>query len=216
MSAPELAHELNSLLDGSMRYLALAESALDDDATDDVRRRLARARGGLDDMAIVLARAMRDQATGAQLLRQERTVGCVAREIVDSLRSVAADDGVEMLLHVDAAAEELPAGPLGALLSNGMRNAVQACVRGSSGIRRVEVSVTSDDADDALAILINDTGPGLPRPGEPPAPGGHGIGLGVCREIVDELGGRLAFENVPFGRGAVMDIRVPTRSLRDP
>jgi len=220
LSARELAHEVNSLLDGSMRYLALADSSLaghlEEPAIADARRRVARAREGLRDMANVLHRAMRSEATGAQILRQEGTTGDVARGIVDSLRSVAANDGVELRLHINAAAEALPAGPLGALLANGVRNAVQACTRGHSGIRRVEVAIVADEAAAELSLLVTDTGPGLPRPGEAPAPGGHGIGLAVCREILDELGGQLALTNVPFGRGAVMEVRVPIRSLLQP
>ncbi|MHC5115084.1 MAG: ATP-binding protein [Planctomycetota bacterium] len=219
LSARELAHELNSLLDGSLRYLALADAALaenlDEVEIDDARRRIARARAGLGEMATVLSRAMRPTTTGAQILRQAGTIGDVVRDIIDAQRAAAADAGVELRLHIAAAAAALPAGALGALLGNGVRNAVQACTRGSSGIRRVEVTVATDEDCDELSILVTDTGPGLPRPGDDPTPGGHGIGLSVCREIVDELGGRLALVNVPFGRGAIMDVRLPIRSLRE-
>ncbi len=85
--------------------------------------------------------------------------------------------------------------------------------------RRIDVFARR--ADDGVRIEVTDNGSGispdnLPRIFEPffttrsddvPAPG-HGLGLTVCREIVNELGGTITASGAP-GEGATFSIRLP-------
>ena len=203
-----LAHELSSLLDGSMRSLRLADRALigsDREATG-VGRHLHAARRTLDDIATVLQRALSDRSSPARLLEMDRTVGAEVDRVIAALAPAAEERGVDLSITVSPASAALPAGPLGAVLANGLRNAIAACGRVDVGDRRVEGSIAMRRG--RLLIVIRDTGPGIEAPGG--APGGHGLGLGVCRAIVADLGGTMKLATAPEGRGAVLEIEVPT------
>jgi two-component system, OmpR family, sensor kinase len=101
-------------------------------------------------------------------------------------------------------------------VSNVLHNAVKFC--GAGG----RVSVTVDvDGDDAV-VEVSDTGPGV-MPDEipliferfhrgtgPRAAGAPGVGLGlaICRALVERQGGRISVMSTP-GRGATFAIRLP-------
>jgi signal transduction histidine kinase len=218
LSVREIAHELNSLLDGSMRSIRLAERALSSETVGETRealRRLHAAQQAMGDLARVLGRVMTDEVSGVELLRTDRTLGEDAERVVAALRPVADRSGVTLTLVVHPDVADMPSGPLAAILTNGVRNAIEACAAGGA-IRRVEASVAPDDATGGLTIHITDTGPGLPGEIDPGRrPGGHGLGLAVCRTLVSELGGVLTLSNVPFGRGAVLRIDLPRTDLTD-
>jgi two-component system sensor histidine kinase KdpD len=112
------------------------------------------------------------------------------------------------------------------VILNGLRNAVQAmedvCRPGATvcvhaGARR--------DADGRpwIELTIDDEGPGVPDGFDASSTGpradGHGIGLGLCRRIVADMGGQLELANrSPDGRerGARLRVRVPApRDLSD-
>ena len=209
-----LAHELNSLLDGSMRNIRLAHRALNaiEGEVPDADRHLRAAQDALDDVAAVLRRALTAPTGPARLLEMGRTVGVEVDRVLAALLPAAAERSVDLSMTVSPAAAVRPAGPLGAVLANGLRNAIQACGRVDSGERRVEGSIAI--RRERLLIVIRDTGPGLGAAGEPPV--GHGLGLGVCRAIVAELGGVMSLATAPDGRGAVLEIEVPAGAVGPP
>ena len=219
-----LAHELNSLLDGSMRCLRLAERALGEPNEieaadlDAVVRRLRTAEAGMKDMAALLERAMAGPVERGDRLHDhsDRTLVEEVQRVLDSVAPLAEEHGVEIHLDIAPDAGELPAGPLGAVLLNGLRNAIEACIGREAGHRRVDGSVALRGDSPDVVLCIADTGvgnAGAGGEGESTKARGHGIGLAVCRDIVRRLGGRLSLRNVPFGVGAVLEVRVPRGSL---
>jgi C4-dicarboxylate-specific signal transduction histidine kinase len=220
MSVGQLAHELNSLLDGSLRTLGLALRQLEPARTgpqsaEAVVSRLQTARDAMWQMAELLERAMRGHEATSHVLYRSWPMGREIPRILALVRPLAEAYDVAVKAEIAPEAGELPIGPLGAVLLNGLRNAVQACVRGGQGPRQVELS--ADVVKHArLVIRICDTGPGGAAGeacGEASWSGGHGLGLGLCRQVVAELGGRL--ELTPRGDrgGAVLRVEVPLRSL---
>ncbi len=100
------------------------------------------------------------------------------------------------------------------VLFNLMRNAVEAMA--ASDRRELEVK-TSLLGDEGIEIAVTDTGPGLSRevadslfqPFVSTKRNGMGLGLSICRSIVEAHGGRLsAAPNQP--RGAVFRLTLPT------
>ena len=207
-----------------MRCVRQAESVLDDASaaeTPTVEKailRLRTAERAMRDMADVLSRAMAGRASGVELLRSYRTLGEDAERVVDSLAPLAEQHHVDMTLNVAEDARGVPAGALGPVILNGMQNAVRACADPGLPIRRVEMSISVDAKTSEVILLISDSGSGLSEPNgtdHVAKPHGHGLGLGVCADIVAELSGSLELTNIPFSGGAIMQVRVPIRSLGD-
>lgn len=77
---------------------------------------------------------------------------------------------------------------------------------------------TQDGEGSAAAICVSDTGPGIPseqaakifEPGFSTRPGSPGLGLAVCRKIVEQHGGSLAAAN-RAGAGACFTLTFPLR-----
>lgn len=228
LTARELAHELNSLLDGSMRSLSLArraiEAAGEQSAIAEIASRLQLAERALADMANLIAQTLREDVPGPSLFDTDRTIREELDRCIAAVSALAEQHSVELTTHVSVTAMDLPAGPLGAVMLNGLRNAVQAASLGPRSPRQVELSIDLSPRRE-LMILISDTGPGLPAENvresrgfatdEPhgASTGGHGIGLELSRRIVSSLGGSMMLMNVPFNAGAVLRVIVPIERL---
>ena len=139
------------------------------------------------------------------------------REVIEITRGEAAKDGVSVQTElVD-----------GLLLTQGDRvqlqqvmlnliiNAVEAMRGTSEGPRELLISTERTDSD-GVVVAVRDSGPGLaPATLErlfesfyTTKPSGLGLGLSICRSIIEAHGGRLwASANVP--RGAMFQFTVP-------
>jgi signal transduction histidine kinase len=217
LSSQQLAHELNSLLDGSLRCLALAHGALEapgDETASDARASeyIVLAREALDHMATLLQRVMATAEPRVQVLDDRRPLGQVVPALVALLEPMAAYDGVSVTWNVAPEAARRPTGLLESVLINGLRNALEAAALAPAGLRRVELDVTLVEGGEQLEITIVDSGPGITHEGESPRPRrrGHGLGLPLCRQIVTQLGGTLRLLSVPNASGTVLRVRVPT------
>ena len=100
---------------------------------------------------------------------------------------------------------------LAQVVINLVHNAALASAPGSA----IEVAIAEEGAD--AVVTVTDQGVGmepavLARLGEPffttRGARGSGLGVGICRRIVEEHGGSLAFESTP-GRGTTARVRLP-------
>jgi len=224
LSLREFAHELNSLLDGSMRTVRTVLDRLRDAAPDDgvssehLAERLQSVEAALARMARTLEQAMRgESAEGPPLDLGCSTFGEAGPEVIDLLRPLSDAHRVRVTATVDPAARNISVGRLGPVLVNGLKNAIEASAAAGDERRTVDLHVARDD--NTLRITIADSGPGLremPAPGETTKPAGHGIGLALSRRLVESLGGRLRIVNVPYGDGAILKIDLPLNRLNAP
>jgi signal transduction histidine kinase len=223
LSVRQLAHELNSLIDGAMRSMRLAERALAvqtdsahnaDARLDEAIQRLRTAETGLEDMASLLARVLDHASHGTGLLASDRDLADECARVVDRLQPLAERLGVQMTVRMADDVARVPARTLGPVISNGLHNAILACSVDGLAARSVELSASRSEDRNSLVLLIADTGPGPAAFDEHGGrPGGHGLGLTLCRQIVKQLGGSLELMPVPFGAGAVLHVRVPLERL---
>jgi PAS domain S-box-containing protein len=138
-------------------------------------------------------------------------------EVIELTRREAAKAGVSVQMHL---AEGLPLVhgdrvQLQQVILNLIINAIEAMSDVRDGPRALLISTGKVDPDGVL-VAVRDTGPGLA-----PAtfdrlfdafyttkPGGLGLGLSICRSIIDAHGGRLWAEaNEP--RGAIFQFLTP-------
>jgi CheY-like chemotaxis protein len=128
-------------------------------------------------------------------------------------------DTVEIVVDFDRDIPRLSADPnqLHQVLVNLIANAHQA-LRRRPQPRTITVAVRHDAARARVRVEVTDTGPGIPpeiqaRIFEPffttkPPGEGTGLGLSLCRGIIEEHGGTLEVESEP-GRGSTFTIDLP-------
>lgn len=91
------------------------------------------------------------------------------------------------------------------VLVNLLRNAIEAI--GESHVETRQVTITAKESDDQLLICIEDTGPGISSElelftqFETTKPKGMGLGLSICRSMVEMNGGKL-WHDATYADGA--------------
>ena len=104
------------------------------------------------------------------------------------------------------------------IILNLVRNSIEALAECET--RRILIATAR--LGDSIEITVTDTGPGLPasvrqRPFEPfvsTKPGGTGIGLSICRTIVEAHDGKIAF-HTEAGKGTTFRVTVPVFEKTD-
>ena len=103
------------------------------------------------------------------------------------------------------------------VLVNLIRNAIEAMAETRSNERRISLQADLDK-DGALRVVVQDSGPGLApdlplfTPFETTKPGGLGLGLSICRTIIEAHGGTLDHEPGPgLGSGARFVFTLPSQ-----
>jgi C4-dicarboxylate-specific signal transduction histidine kinase len=151
--------------------------------------------------------------------RHERVnINEAVREVIELTRGEAAKHRVSVLT---ALADDLPfvlgdRVQLQQVMLNLIVNAIEAMRPISDGPRELLISAAADPSN-GVFISVRDSGPGLPAQGieqifDPfytTKAGGLGMGLSICRSIVEAHGGRLwASAHAP--RGAVFQFVLPS------
>ena len=144
-------------------------------------------------------------------------INAVVREVIELTQTEAERNSVSVQT---AFAEGLPEVvgdrvELQQVAVNLILNAIEAMSETTEGTRELLIRTTRAGCDGVL-VAVMDSGPGLPPAGlerlfEPfytTKPGGLGVGLSICRSIIEAHGGRLwASANEPHG--AIFQFTVP-------
>ena len=216
--ASAIAHELNQPLTAIINYAQTARAV--------VKRRPGEDTGGL---ASLLKKTVEQSDRAGQIIRRLRQFiakGETDRALED-INTVVEEASALALVGTRGKGiavrrvlgEGLPPVLLDKIqihqvITNLIRNSVDAL----DGVKQREIVISTRRAgQDSIEITIADTGPGLApevadrlfQPFVTTKPAGLGIGLSICRSIVDAHGGRLFASDNPGG-GVVFHVHLPT------
>lgn len=205
-----IAHELNSPLDGVLRYTHLALEHLTEDSP--VREYLVHVKEGLDRMV----RAVR------AFLEFSRQVTTPVNRAVD-LNKLIADalllvhhrakfQQVHVVKQFDPNLPSILDGGLQHAVVNLLKNAFDAMPRGGT------LTITTRHSDTHVYVEVEDTGEGIPEEIRPrifepffstkPIHKGSGLGLIIAKEVVERSGGTIDFVSRPKV-GTTFRIQIP-------
>ncbi|MBL8746168.1 MAG: hypothetical protein JNK58_07415 [Phycisphaerae bacterium] len=201
--AQRLIHEVANLVDGSIRLIDLARRSIQSPAganTDPTPaiRHLDGAHAALSHIAALVRSAYRpstrDRASG--ILEDNRnappSLASAIISAVDVLAHRLRSLNITVHLDLDATSRGVPADEIYAVVSNAVRNSIEAIGRDG----RIDIRARVHEG--AVTLEILDDGPGPPRDadrvfelGFSTRSGSAGIGLALAAEVVTELRGTI-------------------------
>jgi PAS domain S-box-containing protein len=213
--AATVAHEINNPLEAATNLLYLAKERA---AKDDVRGFLAMAEEELDRVAHLTKQTLgfyRDTQAPSQIKLQE-----LLNPLISVFKSRGKNKGVEIKPEILEAPEIFAVGgEIRQVIANLLSNSIDAVPFGG----RIRVRVRSAAAGDrsGVRIIVADSGSGIDpeareRIFEPffttKKDVGTGLGLWVCKNIVDKHGGRISIRSRTDGlrSGTVFSVFLPS------
>jgi len=211
--ASVLSHDLQEPLRMVSSYINLLEAELGDDLDEETEEYMDFAVDGADRMKAMidgLLRYSRVQTRGEAFTDVD--AGEMLAQTRQDLQLVIDEAGAEIT------ASELPTvqadgQQLGQLFQNLIQNAID---HGGDG---VYIEITASETSDAYELAVADDGPGIPEDHQAKlfeifSKGGEsdgtGIGLAVCRRIVDRHGGDISVEST-VDEGTMFRFTIPKR-----
>ena len=166
--------------------------------------------------ANILSR-IRDFSKKTPVKKADLEINEAILEIMGLARAAVSEHGVSIKMQLLDGLPHISADrvQLQQVILNLIMNAIEAMSEVGEGSRDLSIS-TSTSASDGVLVEVSDSGPGLPEANPErifnafftTKPGGLGMGLSICRSIVEAHGGRLwATPNQP--RGTIFCFTVP-------
>ena len=217
--ASSLAHELNQPLTAIANYCEAARDLLGNSSD----------RETLDTVQEALDEASKESVRAGQIVRRlrnfisrgetEQRVESLGRLITEAnaLALVGSrEHGIEVQVQLDPDADLVFVDRIQVqqVLTNLIRNAIDAMIDSS---QKSLIIRTAAEPQDYVTVTVEDTGPGISesvvaelfQPFVTSKSAGMGIGLSICRTIVESHGGRIWFEERPGG-GTAFHFTLPS------
>jgi len=209
-----IAHEFNNILTPIINYAQMAQN----NPTFTTKAISRAADGGLRASEICSAILGLTHDAPAEL--EQFGLKTLLDETLAAMGRDLSKDGVELVMDID---EDLEISArkveLQQVFLNLLINARTAVLAGN-GLRRIKVSATPDD--DIVTIIVADNGTGITsdiidrifdpyfttKDKQDDQDQGHGLGLALCKEIVESLGGKIKAKSVA-NKGAAFIITLP-------
>jgi two-component system sensor kinase FixL len=215
--ASTMAHELNQPLTAVMNYLEAARHLLESGPQPAERI------GGLISRAVAQAvrageviRQLRQFVSKGETDRHAESLNKLVEEALALALVGSRQSGVRVTLDLDHGLPPVlvDAVQIQQVVLNLVRNAVEAM----EAVERRELSIATrrTATEDMAEISVTDSGPGIApevadrlfQPFVTTKPAGMGLGLSICREIIEAHHGHLSVAPVPSG-GTVFQLTLP-------
>ena len=219
-----IAHDLRSPVTGMSAVMSRVERELpriQRGELEELVRVVAASARGIELMLDNLLEWSQLQLGALELGPQQLTVDEVVPPVIDAFRGAAHSKAIH-LVHESAPALEVSADPHGlkTILANLISNAVKFTPEGGSVT--ISSGTRGSERDRRTVITVRDTGIGIPeaelavifdagRAGRTVGTAGErgsGLGLSLCRELVERLGGSIEIES-EVGVGTTVSIDLP-------
>jgi signal transduction histidine kinase len=229
-----LTHELANLLDGSLRVINLARKPGVDETPEHVSKHIETVYAAMLQMADLVRNSMTGLApVGNDGLRHALgatgSLAIAVNHAVNVMKPVAEERSIELVCEAGPELNDAPAGPIYGVIINGVKNAIESIQRSGQTDGRVVVRawMEAGRTGRCVGIEISDNGEGPPPlpaahagkgkgrsvfdVGVTSKEGGAGIGLALCKEVIEHLGGtiELVRRNGGGTKGAVLKVRYP-------
>jgi signal transduction histidine kinase/CheY-like chemotaxis protein len=213
-----MSHEIRTPLNGVLGMVQVMElDALSEPQRD--RLRIVRESGE------ALTAILNDVLDLSKIEAGRLELEAIAFDLADLLTAshqtfavLAMEKGLTHTLRIDPEAQGVYRGDPGRLrqvVHNLLSNAVKFTAKG-------EVTLTATRADDRVVISVTDTGPGFATDQHDKlfgrfiqldasttrSHGGAGLGLAICRELCELMGGQITVESAP-GQGSTFTVALP-------
>lgn len=207
-----VAHELNNLLDGILRYINLAIATPRQTEESRTRRYLDESKTGLMRM-IHITRDLLEFSRTKPAATHQTSIREIVEDVIKLMKSPAATAGVQVVQQVDDCPLTQPvSAQLFQVFCNLAKNAIEAMPEGGT------LTIATRRKGDEVVVTFEDTGPGLPASTEQifepffttrPPGAGTGLGLAICRDLIERCcGGTITASNRSPG-GARFEVRLP-------
>jgi two-component system sensor kinase FixL len=204
-----IAHEIKNplLIIGGFARQLLKVPAFDDEA----RRKLSTMAAEVSHLEEMVAE-MRDFVRRPPARKRPGQMGAVLDAALELFRENFAEQGIKVRRVEETPLPQLnfDPGQMHQVMVNLLKNAAEAMPAGG------EVTITSRVREAQVEISISDTGPGMPpevadnifQPYFTTKEKGAGLGLAICRNIIEDHGGEIVAASAP-GQGSTFTIRLP-------
>lgn len=213
--ASKVAHELNNPLDGILRYINLTLRAIEQENLDKPKEYLNQCRQGLMRMIQIIKELLefsRSTYATSELVPIEQII----EDAIKMMNLKAEALNVQILRNYNTGLPKIRSGNLFQVFCNLTKNALDSMPNG--GQIRISTSLAEDNN---IIIEFRDTGTGLPLENtevlfEPffttkEKGKGTGLGLAVCRDIVESYHGTITAQNAHEG-GSTFTVCLPVQA----
>jgi len=209
----KVAHELNSPMDGILRYINLTARIVTQKNLEKPKEYLARCRQGLMRMVHIVSDLLEfSRGTGAPL--EYAKIEQIIEDAINTMNTKAEASNIDILRNYTSGIPEIRSGNLFQVFCNIIKNAFDAMPDG--GQFHISTYLT---AENIIVAEFRDTGSGFApeiaevmfEPFFTTKDKGTGLGLAICRDIIEKYHGRITAENAPQG-GSIFTVYVPLAS----
>ena len=209
-AAAMVGHDLRNPLQAIVNMLYLAKMKLRSSPNRDLEEILETIRSQVEYMNKIVS----DLQDYARPLKPTLVETSLNQIISDVLSTIKIPENVKISVEIGKDYPKLIVDPsfMKRILTNLVTNAIQAMPNGG------RLTITASETPEYALISVQDTGVGIPeehqskifQPLFTTKSKGQGLGLPVCKRLVEALGGSITFES-EVGKGSTFTIKIPLK-----